>query len=782
MGLTKRRLWVGLFLSLLPAGAWAAPAVVTDVQVKGTLRVEPGLVLQKVKTKPGEPYDPARVREDVRAIYALGYFQDVLVDLDAQGRLVFLVAERPAVRDWKVEGSKAVDAEEINKAVTLKKKEIPEEAKIDQAAKTIRDLFREKGYYLVDVRTEIVPVADGKNQVDVIYKVSEGEKVRLKDLNLLGVSSADEQDLRKYISLSPVGFWSWISGSGTFKETDLERDREVIRSYYLNHGFAEAKVLDPLTSMTSDRQWLKVDIPITEGVAYNLGKITFAGDLEFPEAKLRQAAALKEGDLFRSDDFRKANQNLTDLYGDIGYAFVDVDPVTKLDRANRTLSIEFQIKKGDPVHIGRIEIKGNTKTRDRIIRREMRLAEGDLYNGTDLRKSRRKIENLGYFEKINITTNRRPGTNLVDIDIEVEEKATGSLSVGAGYSSVDQIIGMASVSQRNFLGLGYQLAANANFGSRRQTYSLTFNNPRVFDSNIYAGTDIYKSRNEYPDYDKDATGADLKFGTQLSDDWRIRWIYRIESATVSNIDKGNTVKTPDNPPGDPGGGGVVNGAAGRVTATDVSARGVDEALLELEGKTVTSSIRQILTYDTRDNPFEPHSGALAEASVELAGGPLGGTAEFAKYDFEASKYIPLWWKHVLTLHTQAGYIHPLQGSTIPIYERYALGGINSIRGFANRSVGEEVDGIEGGRKMVLFNAEYLFPILEEAKIRGVLFFDAGNAWWQSPYFGTGLRTGAGFGIRWFSPMGPLRLEYGYNLDPKPGEAKSKWEFSIGGFF
>ncbi|MBI5446241.1 MAG: outer membrane protein assembly factor BamA [Deltaproteobacteria bacterium] len=743
----KRWLWFGLFHLLLPAVCWGVPAVVTDVQVQGTLRVEPGLVLQKVRTKPGEPYDPAKVREDIKAVYALGHFKDVVVELDDQGRLVFVVTERPSLREWKTEGAEAIDAEEIGKAVTLKKREIVDDAKVDQSAKAIRDLYREKGYYLAQVGTEVVAVPDGKNQADILFKVSEGEKVRLKDVNLLGVASVEQKEVRKYMAMGPASLWSWLSGSGTFKEGDLERDRDVIRSYYLNHGYAEVKVLEPLTTLTADRKWLKVDIPVVEGLAFTIGSLTFSGDLDFPEAKLRETAGLKTGDTFRSEDFRKATQTLADLYGEIGYAFADIDPLTKLDREARTINVDFRIRKAELIRIGRIEVHGNSKTRDRIVRREMRLAEGELYNGVALRRSRRRIENLGYFEKVNLTTNRRPGTDLVDIDIDVEEKSTGALSVGAGYSSTDRVIGMASVSQRNFLGLGYQLALNANFGSRRETYSVTFNNPRVFDSEVYAGVDVYKTFNVYTDYTKKATGGDLKLGTSLGEDWKIRWTYRLEQAHIS----------------------------------DISSTAPAE-VLQLERDALVSALRQSVTYDTRDNPWEPHGGSLAELGIELAGGPLGGTTGFTRYDLEGSKYFPLWWRHVLTLHTQLGYIVPINNKEIPVYERFALGGINSIRGFESRSVGAVHDGVVGGKKMALFNVEYLFPLLEEAKLRGVLFFDAGNTWWDEPFFTGGVRTGAGFGVRWFSPMGPLRLEYGFKLDPKEDEGRSRWEFSIGGFF
>jgi outer membrane protein insertion porin family len=749
----RNRLFLGVWLVLLWAVvSLASEPIITEVRVRGNLRIEAGRILQKMISRAGEPYDPKKVREDIRSIYAMGYFKNVVVELDEKGVLTFLVLERPALRDWRVEGAKEVEREDLEKALTmLKKREIIGEARIEEGAEAIRALYREKGYYLAAVRFEIVPIADGKNHVDVVYTVDEGAKVRVKDVHLMGVAQVDEEDLRSHLTTSEAGYWSWLTGSGKFKETDLERDREVVRSYYLNHGFVEVEVSDPLVSLTKDRKWLKIDLPITEGESFRIDTVQFSGDLEFPVGKLRETAALREGEVFRSDDVRKAEQKLTDLYADIGYAFVEVDPKTRLDKQARTVALDFQIHKGDLIHIGRVQIRGNTKTRDRVIRREILLSEGDLYNATSFRKSRQRIENLGFFEKVNLNTQRRPGQDLVDLDLEVEEKATGAFSVGAGYSSVDKIVGMGSVSQRNLFGLGYQLALSASLGSSRETYNLTFNNPRVFDTEVYAGFDVYKAIRRYSDFDKNSVGTALRFGFPLNEEWRIRWIYRLEQAKVSSVDQ------------------------------DAS-----DYLKEQKGTSLTSSLSNVLTFDTRDNQWDPHSGAKADFSVEAAGGPFGGDTQFLKYEVDGSKYIGLWWGTVLTLHGGAGFIHALGGEEIPIYERFFLGGITTLRGFDSRGVGpkEATTGdVIGGDKDVLFNAEYLFPLVEEAKMKGVVFFDAGNAWDTAErFFASPLRMSAGLGIRWFSPMGPLRLEWGYVLDRKEDERPSRWEFSIGGFF
>ncbi len=484
-----------------------------------------------------------------------------------------------------------------------------------------------------------------------------------------------------------------------------------------------------------------------------MGKVSFSGDLEYPDETLRGSVGLPPGAAFSSDAYRAAVDSLTDLYGDIGYAFVEVNPRTQRHEDRLLLDLDFHILKGEPVHIGRIEIRGNDKTHDRVIRREMRLDEGELYNRRLLNRSRAKINALDFFETVNLNSHRRPGTDLLDIDIEVAEKATGSFSVGAGFSSADGIIGMVSVSQKNFLGLGYQLSLAANFGTSQETYSFSFNNPRVFDSNVYAGFDVYKSYREYTDYDKDAIGFALKLGTALGEDWRTRWTYRWEEADVKNIDAG-----------------------------------ASEDIQDQEGITVTSSITPTLTYDTRDNPWDPSAGTKVDLGVEWAGGVLLGDNEFIKNDVDFSHYRPLWFGHVFMTHAAVGYMFPLNDKDLPIFERYYLGGINSLRGYDTRSVGPkdpdaDNDDTIGGDKMVQFNLEYIFPLIPEAKVKGVLFFDAGNAWDEGEmYFDSKLFKSVGAGVRWLSPMGPLRLEWGYVLDRRPEDAQSQWEFSVGGYF
>jgi len=746
-----KKIAAALVLAFLSGAAGARAQIISDVRLSGNLRVESALIDQKISTKPGQPLDRNQVREDVKQIFSLGFFEDVSVEIDEAGVLTYQLKEKPALRKWEIKGQNKITEDDLREAVQLKPHEILMKKDLDDATEAILAHYRENGFYLASAVPEIKPVNDEKNQVDVAFKIDEGGEVKVKDLNLIGLKNIERKDLKKYISTQPAGSWSWLTNKGEFKEAELERDLEMIRAYYLNNGYIDASVNPPLVSLTPDRQWLKIDIPIEEGEYFEFGAIEFSGDIEFPIKELEDAANITTGEAFKSDNFRKAIQNIETIYGDLGYAFAKVDPATRIDKEKHVVNINFIIKKGELAHIGRITVKGNTKTRDRIVRREMALVEGEMYNGTKINKSKENIQRLGFFEVVALNAKARPETNLVDIEIEVEEKPTGSFTFGGGYSSVDHLMGMANVSHRNFLGYGYQLGLSANFGTTRETYSFTFNNPRIFDSNIYSGVDFYKSIRAYSDYDKDAVGGTLKLGAALDHDWKTRWAYRLEKADVQNVNE------------------------------DASS-----LLKRQKGKTITSSITTSLSYDSRDNPWDPQKGTNAEWSVEWAGGLLKGDSAFLKYGFDLSKYRPLWWEHVLVLHGRIGFVHSLMNREIPVFERYYLGGITSLRGFDPRSVGpvdEKTGDVIGGDKELLFNIEYMFPLIKEAKVRGVVFYDAGNAWDQGEeYLKTKLRTSAGAGIRWFSPLGPLRIEWGYNLSPEPGEEVSQWEFTIGGFF
>jgi outer membrane protein insertion porin family len=763
-----------------PAGRSDVPldgGPVSEVLVRGALRVEGQALLRSLATRAGAPYDTEKVRSDIRTLYATGNFENVGVERDGEGRVIFLVLERPGLRQWKFDPSGDVlDDEEVKTAVTLKDGEILRRGAVEDNVEILRGLYRDKGYFLAVITPEVIKLDDGKNRVDVVFHAEPREMVRIRDIHMPGASREETEEILDNLALTREGFWTWlVREQGQFKESSLEHDLQWIHAFYLERGHAEIAVGEPAVSVTPDMKSLRVEIPVKPGPVYTFGKVTFSGDAGIPPEDMVAAAQVTEGATFSSSVMRKAVFRLQTRLGDDGYAFAEVRPRTSLDRESRRVDVEFVVDKGDRVRIGRIEVRGNETTRDRVVRREMRVDEGDLYSGTSYNKSQRAVRNLGYFEDVKFDLTRRPDSDLVDVDVSVRESQMGTLSAGGGYSSAEGIVGQLSLSHRNLLGYGYQFSLDANMGTSRESYSFTFNNPRLFDSEIYLGGDLYKSFSDLSEYNKAAVGWTLRTGTNLTDDWKVRVSYGWDSSEVIGI----------------------------CTYEDYVAGLCDDpaslAVQESEGKTITSSLTPALIYDSRDNPWEAREGINGKASVKWAGGLLGYDAAYLKYDLDVKKYYGLPWSTVFTWHGRIGYAQGLEGKDLPIFERYALGGINTLRGFDSRSVGPKDPGVVdkvnggylreptgeviGGDKYFVGNLEYVFPLIPEAKFNGVIFFDFGNAWdLGEAYFSTHLRTSVGAGFRWLSPMGPLRLEYGYNLEPEEGEGRAQWEFSIGGFF
>jgi outer membrane protein insertion porin family len=744
--------------------AEAAPSPVSnlirEVRVRGNLRVDADAVLKGVRTRAGEVYEADKVREDIRTIYAMGYFDDVLVEQDAEGRVTFVVLERPALRHWELQENDVLKFEDVEKDVPLKNLEILRLGALENGAEILRGKFAEKGYYLARIEPELVPVDGGTNQADLIYHVEARERVKVRSIHIPGASYEASKEMKKDFLLQEETIWSWITQGAQFKTADLQRDAEWARAYYMERGYAQVRIGEPLAQLSTDLVNMEVTIPVTPGPVYHLGLITFSGDDKYPESTLREAAKIEKGNLFTMSSVRRAVRSVEDLYADEGYAFAEVVPRNRFNPEEGTIDLEFVIRKGERYRIGRIEMRGNEKTRDRVIRRDIDLAEGEYYSRSALARSERNLRKLGYFENVSISRNRRADGNFLDLDIEVKEQSTGTFSIGAGYSSTDRIFGVFNVSNRNLFGYGYQLSGDASVSSTRQTYSVSFNNPRIFDSDVFAGTDVYKTRREYVDYTKKSVGFDVKLGTQFWKDWNVRLTYGWDASEIVDV--------------------CTDAEAALGLCSDPAPHIVQEQA----GKINTSKIGPSLSYDTRDSFIEPTEGSYGRFGVEWAGWILGGDAAYVKYELEARHYFPLFLETVFMLKASGGYLTGIDGKEVPVYERFALGGAYSLRGFDWRSVGPEEDGeVIGGNKYVLFNAEYVFPLIKEAKLNGVIFFDVGNAWdTNQSWFADSLRMGTGAGIRWFSPMGPLRLEYGYNLSPKDGESRAKWEFTIGGYF
>ena len=742
---------------------------VLSVKVKGNRRIEAAAVLQAVRIKPGDPLDRAQVDADLRAVYKLGHFRDVQADteqVDGGVVLTFVVQEKPVVREIKLEGVKEISAEKVREALEIKPNTIFSSKDLQKSIKKVKKLYADDGYYLADV--EASTVTRSPTELDVVLKMKEGKKVLIKSISFEGNHAFSSRKLRKTMETTEKWMFSWLTGAGTYKEEVLKNDVALLTELYMNNGYVNVKIGEPKVVLLPDKSGMTVSIGVTEGEQYRIGKLGFKGELLESTDVLMKKLTIKSGELFNRSALRTDVFALTDLYADKGFAFANASPQTKLNPENHTIDITFEMEKGDLVHIDRINITGNVKTRDKVVRRELRLDEGELYSATALKRSKQNLMNTGFFEEANLVTAKGRSTDQLDLNVDVKEKPTGTFSIGAGYSSLDGIIGQGSVSQANFLGLGLKATAAASFGSKSQTYNLGLTDPYFMDTKWTVGTDVYRTERQYLDYTRRATGGDIKAGYTLSDTLSTFWLYKFEEKQIFDESEGL----------------LQNIHLGTILAP--------------APHSTTSAISASLTSNTTDYRIDPSSGMIDTITAEFAG--LGGTDRYLRYTTEHTIFYPVGWGTVASLRGTLGYIQKI-GKDIPIDEKFYLGGISSLRGYTGRTVcpvlsnnvtTTDINGIGtttlnhvylGGDTEAVVNLEYTFPLLKSAGLKGVAFYDIGNASNGIDTF-TNLLSSYGAGIRWFSPIGPLRLEYGIPLNPRAGidKASGRIEFSIGSIF
>ena len=726
---------------------------IVKILVKGNRRIETAAIMNVLKLKEGDQLDMEKVDSDIRAIYDLGRFRDVRAETepgDAGLTLTYRVKEKQIVREINVEGSKAIKEEKIREAIELKTGSVFNPKELAKSAANVKKLFADEGYYLADVATTTIKKSDA--EVRVVFRITEGEKILIKTIRFEGNDAFPAKKLKKVMETKEKWFLSWITGAGTYKEDSLKNDANLIADFYLNNGYANVKVGEPKVELSPDKKGLIVTFGITEGDQFKVGSIGFKGDLLEGEDELKGKIKLKTGEVFDRSKLRDDVLTLTDLYADKGYAFANVSPLSKMNNGQKTIDIDYEFEKGEKVYIDRIKVIGNTKTRDKVVRREIKLAEGDLYGATALKKSKQALMNLGFFEEANISTPKGSADNKLDLNVEVKEKATGQFSIGAGFSSADGILGQGSVQEANFMGLGLKASLSASLGTKAQFYTLGITDPYFLDSRWTVGLDIFRTQHDYIDYTRRATGGDIKAGYPITDEISTLWIYTYEDKKIFD------------------------------ESDELLASGI-----KYETSGSTSSIAASLTRNTTDYHLDPTKGMINQISIEFAG--LGGTNRYLRYIGETKHFFPMPWGTVFALRGAVGYMQEL-GKDIPIDEKFYLGGINTIRGYSSRTVCPVVKtssddyAFIGGDSEAYFGAEYVFPLIRAAGLKGVLFLDAGNATDGFDNLFSDMRASYGFGVRWNSPMGPLRLEYGIPFNPRKDIDKrsGRFEFSLGSFF
>lgn len=729
--------------------------VIIKIIIKGNNRIEADAIKRVIVAAPGDFFIPKKLSNDLKAIHSMGYFEDVRIEAEStsKGKIIYFnVKEKPTIRKILIKGnSNKFDDEKIKENLNIKTGSILNIFKVQKNVKRIEALYKEKNYHNVKVDYKIIELKN--NQADLTFIVVEGEKVLIKTIKFIGNKAYNEKKLKKILKSSEKGFFSWLTSSGDMKKEDLNEDVARLAAFYHNNGYIQAKIGEPKVEFKES--CIEITIKINEGVQFKVGKVYIKGDLVMAKEKMLEKIKISNQEFYNRQIVQNDVILLRDIYSDEGYAYAKIFPRTEKDFDKLVVNITFDIKKGKLVYFEEITISGNTKTRDKVIRRQLKVYEQELFSGARLKRSIRNLYRLDYFEDIKINTPKGSSDDKMILKIDITEKPTGSFSFGGGYSSTEKAFAMASVSQKNLFGRGHILDLNGKWGDVTKKYSLGFTEPWLFDIPLSAGVKLYDWEYEYDAYDKRSRGGRFKLGYPVFDYTRAYISFLYDEADIEITEEDETPQS------------IVN------LVEDVGDEGI-----------ITKSMTAELRYDSRNRMFNPTEGSDHKMTVEYAG--FDGDIGFTKCTASTGWYIPLFKDLVGFVHAKGGYVRENSDGNLPDYERFFLGGINSLRGFDWEDLSpEDVDGNEiGGDKFVQFNVELLFPLFKEAGFMGVIFFDTGDVYDNDEDIDLGeLRESIGCGFRWYSPVGPIRLEYGYILDPVEGQGEGgQWEFTMGGAF
>lgn len=736
---------VGKEIKSLVLGMGRVEAVV----VRGNKRIDTEAITVLMKTKTDDFFDPEELDKDIRAIYGMGYFSDVKAYIEPEEdgkRVIVEVKENPAIREVKIEGKKELDKEDILSAFNIPDFTVYNDHSAANAVERVLELYRTEGYLNAEVTSELTDVNEGL--ATLILHVKPKSKLHITDIKFSGNNRIAAKALRKQMETDDWGIFSFITDAGVLKRDVLDKDVAKIRAYYQDHGFIKVVVGDPL--IDPQEKGIVITIPISEGPQYKVGQVSFTGDLVKPEADYFQLMRLKPGAVYSRSQLERDREAIGRVYAQQGYARVRVKIDPKVNDEEKTIDLPFDIAKNQLVYIERISIDGNTRTRDKVIRREIPLVEGALFDVTALQSASMSLRGMGYFETVDFRT--RPGTadDKVNLEVKVQEKSTGSFNFGAGYSTDESVMLMANIEEKNLFGRGQSLSIRGQLGFESSRYVVTFVEPWLMDIPLRFSVSLFNTGREYQDYDKYSWGGTIGLGYPL---WGVntRGYLRYE-----------------------------------FTSDDIRGVADDASLLlrDMQGVHTTSSMTGTIRRDTRDVYFMPTKGSNNFGTVEFAG--LGGSNAFTKYTAGSAWYFPL--PHGMTFFANGriGYVHENSWGDLPLYQKFYLGGINSLRGFKFASVSprdKATGDLIGGDTMLQFNFEVLFPLIPSAGIKGLVFYDTGDSWLIDDAFNVSdMRSSAGIGFRYYSPIGPIRLEYGWVINGKDGDGSGRFEFSIGTMF
>lgn len=745
-------------------------AIVSKIIILGQKKIEQDAIKAKLKTKIGETLDAENIRTDVQSIFDMGYFYNVEVDRNVvagQVEITFKVTEKPSVVEVVYKGNDRVDHDDLQEASGIKQYTILDHNKLREAVDKMQKVYEDKGFFLARVQYKVEELKGGA-EARVTFNIKENDKVKVKKVTFLGNKNLPDSKLKAFMQTQEGGFFSFISSSGSYKQDLFDRDVSVLNYVYFNEGYIQVKIDRPQVYVTPDKKSIYITIRIEEGDQFRVGKVDFGGDLLFTKDELYEATDIQKTDIFSSETLKKDIQALQFKYGDLGYAFANPIPKTNIHEKDKTVDITFEIEKGQKVYFGQFTVTGNTKTRDKVVRRELMIKEGELYNETRRKKSEEGIKRLGFFSDVIFNTSTPPDNpNIMNVEIQVKERSTGTLQVGAGYSTAFGALFNASVSQTNLFGKGQYLSLNIQVSQNLTDFRLGLTEPYFNDTLWSAGGDLFYTRGGLITtyYMTQERGLDLRMGHPLTED---RYLNAYLTYKFSNSEV------------------FLTGNADPTIFPTWSASGY------------ISSVTGSIVYDKRNDRWIPTNGFYSSLAVEQAG--LGGDLRFTKALANFRYYKEIFWKLVFRNNLTYGNVLPPSGGGVPFNQLFLLGGAQSMRGFSYGMVGLQklayccqTDGLGvslplnsptlipfGGTQELFNQMEIEIPLVAEAQIKGVLFYDVGMAD-SSINLGL-LRQDLGFGIRWISPIGPLRFEWGFPLARQPNDLYSNFEFSIGAPF
>ena len=741
--------------------------------------------------------NPESVDQDVRAIYKMGFFKDVeaqVTEENGKTILTYWVTERPLIREVRTEGNKGLSKEDLENALKVHPRTILNPVKIRTGVENAKKEYEKKGFLDADITYRTEETSAG--EVILTFSVNENDKIRVTEVIFEGNKAFPSEQLASVISTRRKNILSRFLNTGVLNRDALKTDVERLTAWYYDNGYINVRIDEPKVVRQEDG--MHITMRIDEGEQFTMGDVAFAGEVPGGEDAAKLRVGLEKGKVFKASMLRDDVFRLTGLFSDQGYAFVNVEPETSVHPETKTVDITYRVDKGPEVFIDRIEVAGNTKTRDKVIRRELRVHEQSIFTATGLQFSKERVQRLGFFEDVNVTTKRGARNDLLNVLVDVKEAQTGAFSVGAGFNSSTSIIASARVQENNLMGRGQQLTVGASIGTRYRNSIISFTDPYAFDTPFTLGEDIFDWKFAFEDFDRAGTGGTARMFYPLTalgfdslwgfplEDVRLGMQYQYERSRISDFDP----ITPD-------------------------------AIRAEQGPQTTGTVTPTLLRNTLNHPLDPTGGSMQQISLGYAG--LGGSTDYKKAELEARFYIPLYRNPRFGQFTwmTGGFFaygigdidfqeqspigtagKEILNNDLPLFDRYFPGGINSIRGFGERSLGPRekvtvvIDDPDsptgnslktyrrpiGGSEQLVLNNEISFPIVQQLNLKGVVFTDIGNAFTRKQGIDVSdFRYSVGAGIRWRSPFGPIRIELGRPLNAKSDERTSSIHFSFGGF-